>query len=133
MEPLNPILYVKSEKREPGPSPDLSSALCRIGHQVMITDISEIESVVTHYIPMLAIARLPGRQEADLRLCRLLLRTIYAPVIVISSLDDVNCRIASFDAGIQDFLVSPVSPLIVVARVRAILRRRAYKMEMKLL
>ncbi len=133
MEPLNPILYVKSEKREPEPSPDLSGALWRNGYQVMITDISEIEDVVTHYIPMLVIARLPGRQEEDLQLCRLLLRTICAPVIVISSLDDVNCRIASFDAGIEDYLVTPVSPLIIIARVKAILRRRAYKMEMKLL
>ena len=127
MEPSKPILFVKSEKHVPGPSPALSGALSQAGYQVMVADISEIESVVTRYFPVLAIASLPGRQEADLRLCHLLLRTISAPVIVISPLDDVNCRVAAFDAGIVDFLISPVNPLIVVAKVRNILSRRPQK------
>ena len=125
MEPSKPILFVKSEKHVPGPSPALSGALSHVGYQVMVADISEIESVVTRYFPVLAIARLPGRQEADLRLCHLLLRTISAPVIVISPLDDVNCRVAAFDAGIEDYLISPISPLIIAARVRNILQRRS--------
>jgi DNA-binding response OmpR family regulator len=90
----------------------------------MIVNIAEIESVVTRYTPALVIASLPGDPELDLQLCRLLLRWISAPVMVISFLDDVDNRIAALDAGIADYLVSPVSPLIVAARVRNIIQRR---------
>jgi DNA-binding response OmpR family regulator len=131
MKSFKPILFVKGEKKVPGLSPDLSGALSRVGYQVMIADISEIESVVTWYFPVLAIASLPGGPESDLQVCHLLLRALSAPVIVISPLDDVNCRVAAFDAGIEDYLISPVNPLIVVARVRNVLRRRSPKIDLQ--
>ena len=86
-------------------------------------DISEIGCLVTGYTPAFAIASLPGCRESDLQLCRLLIRLISAPVIVISPLDDVENRIAALDAGIVDYLVSPVNPLIVAALVRNFLQR----------
>jgi len=127
MESPQSILFVTSEKQTSGPTPNLSTTLARAGYQVMIVNIAEIENVVTLYTPALVIASLPGNPELDLQLCRLLLHWISAPVMVISPLDDVNCRVAAFDAGIADYLISTVNPLIVVARVRNILSRRPQK------
>ena len=127
MEPPKTILFVKCNQPIPDPSPDLSGALSRLGHQVLVADISEIENVVDRYHPVLAIASLPGAPETDLPLCLRLLRAISAPVIVISPLDDVNSRIAAFNAGIEDYLISPINPLVIVARVKNILRRRSQK------
>jgi len=125
MESPQSILFVTSEKQTSGPTPNLSTTLAKAGYQVMIANVSEIESVVTRYAPALVIASLPGLRESDLQLCRLLLHLISAPVMVISPLDDVDGRIAALDAGIVDYRVSPVSPLEVAGRVRNILERQS--------
>ncbi len=117
------ILLIQSEMNA-WDLPFLSNALSGVGYQVMIMDISEIESVVTWYIPALAIARLPGHPGSDLKLCHLLMRLIRGPVIAISSHDDVESRIAALDAGVEDYLVSPVNPIELVVRVKNILHRR---------
>jgi DNA-binding response OmpR family regulator len=119
------ILLVKSEQYIPGLSPDLTSALLRADYRIMIADTCEIESIASLYCPVLAIAKLSGRPEADLILCHLLLQLIHAPVIAISPLDDVDNRITMLDAGITDYLISPVNPLEFVIRVRNILNRRS--------
>lgn len=124
METPQPILFITTEKHTPRPNPALSNALARDGYQVMIVNVSEIENMVSRYAPALAIANLPGDPKLDLQFCYLLLRWITAPVMVISFLDDVDNRIAALDAGIADYLVSPISPLIIAARVRNILQRR---------
>ena len=120
----NSILFVKSEKYLAGPSFNLTSTLSMNGYSVEIADSQEIESVTAQYSPALAIAMLPGLPESDLQVCYQLLRLIRVPIIAISSFDDSDCRINAFEAGIADFLVSPVNPLELVARVRNILGRR---------
>ncbi|MBA1142404.1 response regulator [Mesorhizobium neociceri] len=45
------------------------------------------------------------------------------PVVVMSCLDDSEKRIASFNGGADDFLPKPVSPVELIARMRAIQRR----------
>jgi DNA-binding response OmpR family regulator len=49
------------------------------------------------------------------------------PIIVVSSSAEVADRIAAFDAGANDFLAKPFSPGELVARVRAQLRRAAWR------
>ena len=127
MESNNPILFVKSEKYLAGPSPNLSSTLSRNGYSVMMSDFHEIENVTDRYLPVLAIAMLPGLPATDLQICYQLLRLIRVPIIAISSFDDSDCRIAAFDAGIADFLVTPFNSLELVARVRNILCRQFQK------
>lgn len=46
------------------------------------------------------------------------------PVILLSGNQDVDSRIAAFDLGAEDFLVKPVSPTELRARVQARLRRK---------
>ncbi len=49
------------------------------------------------------------------------------PIIVVSSRAEVADRIAALDAGASDFLAEPFSPDELVARVRAQLRRAAWR------
>ena len=125
METPKAILFVTSGECAPGPSPALASALAKAGYQVKMADISEIEDIDIRYTPAMAIAGLSGRREEELQTCHRLIRSINAPLIVISPLDDVDVRIAALDSGIVDYLVSPISPLIVAARVKSILQRWA--------
>lgn len=124
MESNNPILFVKMEKYLVGSILNLSSSLSMFGYPVMVVDFPELESVTSRYVPVVTIAMLPGLPALDLKICHQLLRLIAAPIIVISSFDDSECRISAFDAGIADFLVAPVNPLELAARVKNILGRR---------
>jgi DNA-binding response OmpR family regulator len=124
MDASRAILFVKSEKNSNGPSLDILSALRAIGCQLMIADFSLFENMGERFSPVLIIASLPGHPKTDLHLCHLLLQAAHSPVIVISPLDDCDCRIAALDAGVADFLVSPISPLELSARVKNILHRR---------
>jgi DNA-binding response OmpR family regulator len=126
MDASRAILFIKSEKNSNGPSPDILSALRAIGCPVMIADLSLFESMDDRSSPVLIIASLPGRSETDLHFCHLLLQAAHSPIIAISPLDDCNCRIAALEAGDADFLVSPISPLELSARVKNILHRRIY-------
>lgn len=57
--------------------------------------------------------------------CRRLRRTSDVPVIFLSSRDEEVDRILGLELGGDDYVTKPFSPREVVARVRAVLRRRA--------
>ncbi|NGM18473.1 response regulator transcription factor [Roseomonas stagni] len=57
--------------------------------------------------------------------CRRLRRTSDLPVIFLSSRDEEVDRILGLELGGDDYVTKPFSPREVVARVRAVLRRRA--------
>ncbi|MGX9148027.1 response regulator [Mesorhizobium sp. 128a] len=48
------------------------------------------------------------------------------PAIIMSSLDELDKRIAIFNGGADDFLPKPVSTDELIARIRAVLRRSAH-------
>jgi two-component system OmpR family response regulator len=56
--------------------------------------------------------------------CRRLRRASDVPVIFLSSRDDEVDRVVGLELGADDYVTKPFSPREVVARVRALLRRR---------
>lgn len=50
-------------------------------------------------------------------------RTSFSKVVMISGLDDVHSRVKALEGGAQDFIVKPVHPLELRARVTAATRR----------
>lgn len=66
---------------------------------------------------------MPG--EDGLSLARGLAATSRAGVIIVSALGQENDRIIGLEAGADDYLPKPVSPRELLARIRAILRRRS--------
>ncbi len=49
--------------------------------------------------------------------------TAHIPLIICSSKGDSDSIIAGFNAGADDYIVKPISPRTMIARVRAMLRR----------
>jgi DNA-binding response OmpR family regulator len=49
------------------------------------------------------------------------------PVLVLTARDAVEDRVSGLDAGADDYLVKPFATAEVIARVRALLRRRAVR------
>ena len=66
---------------------------------------------------------LPGGSGFDL--CRhLRLRRVATPVLMLTARDAVHDRVTGFDAGADDYLVKPFAFQELVARLRALARRR---------
>lgn len=65
---------------------------------------------------------LPDRDGLEIcRECRERLAGL--PILIVTSRDDVEDRVAAFDCGADDYLSTPVSTAELVARVRSLLRR----------
>jgi two-component system OmpR family response regulator len=63
--------------------------------------------------------------EADgLEVCRRVRRTSDVPIIFLSSKDEELDRVLGLELGADDYLSKPFSPRELLARVRAVLRRR---------
>ena len=65
----------------------------------------------------------PGRLSNGRQICQQLREVSEVPLIVVSSGSGEEDRIASLEAGADDFLTKPLNPQELVARVKAILRR----------
>lgn len=65
---------------------------------------------------------LPGLDGFEV--CRRLRATSDVPVLMLTAKDEVSDRVAGLDLGADDYLTKPFSFIELLARVRAILRRR---------
>ena len=66
---------------------------------------------------------MPG--EGGLSICRRLAERDSPPIIILSAMGDEVDRIVGLELGADDYLTKPSSPRELLARVRAVLRRRA--------
>jgi DNA-binding response OmpR family regulator len=66
---------------------------------------------------------LPGMDGLDV--ARALRRTSDVPIIMLTARDDETDKLIGLELGADDYVTKPFSPREVVARVRAVLRRRA--------
>lgn len=65
---------------------------------------------------------LPGLDGVEV--CRRLRRESAVPIIMLTARGGEQERIAGLESGADDYVVKPFSPLELIARVRAVLRRR---------
>ena len=69
---------------------------------------------------------LPGESGLTLaRRWRSSARTKTVPILMLTARGDEADRVAGLDAGADDYIVKPFSPRELLARIRAVLRRRA--------
>ena len=64
------------------------------------------------------------RQDGMQCLAAVRQQKITTPVLILTARDGVPDRIAGLDAGADDYIVKPFSPRELLARIRAVLRRR---------
>ena len=65
---------------------------------------------------------LPGID--GLEVCRTLRKTSDVPIIMLTARDEESERIVGLELGADDYVTKPFSPREIVARVKAVLRRR---------
>lgn len=66
---------------------------------------------------------MPGRN--GIAACQTLRETCSVPVILLTAVDDDAKRILGFEVGADDYLTKPFNPLVLLARIKSLLRRRA--------
>jgi sigma-B regulation protein RsbU (phosphoserine phosphatase) len=106
----------------------LESMLRKEGYDTVSAHDGEraVEAAKTHQ-PDLILLDIMMPQVDGFQVCRLLQqdsRTTDIPVIFLSALDDVDCKVKAFDIGAVDYVVKPFHKAEVLARVRLQLKLR---------
>ncbi len=107
----------------------LAYNLARAGYEVACEDTGEDGLAAARGQPpdlMVLDLMLPGLQ--GLEVCRALKddpRHRHLPIIILTAKGEEEDVIAGFEAGADDYVTKPFSPPVLLARVKAVLRRRA--------
>ena len=86
-----------------------------LAHQMILNDMPDIV-ICDWMMPMLNGIDLVTRLRNDRVTANL-------PVILVTAKNDEEDRLKGFEAGVDDFICKPISPVELTARVRAVLRR----------
>jgi two-component system phosphate regulon response regulator PhoB len=106
--------------------------LKQAGHQPLRADNAEqAMNLVQSALPDLVLLdwMLPGQSGIDLaRRLRSDKRTRTVPIIMLTARSDERDKLAGLDTGADDYITKPFSPRELIARIKAVLRRRAPEM-----
>lgn len=123
------ILLVEDE---PGIQELIKFNLQQAGHTVMTAMNAEQGlTMIRDALPDLVLLdwMLPGMSGIELaKKIRADQRTATTPIIMLTARGEEQDRIAGLDTGADDYMTKPFSPRELVARIRAVLRRRAPQM-----
>lgn len=92
------------------------------------TDADRAQALVDEALPDLVVLdwMLPGRSGVALaRRWRTDPRTRDLPIVMLTARDEEVDMVTALDAGADDYVTKPFSPAALLARIRAVLRRRA--------
>jgi two-component system, OmpR family, response regulator len=103
----------------------LAADLQREGFEIGEFDSADDLPAMVAFQPTLAILAITPNVCDGLAIARTLGASGETKVVFLSSLADVSDRLAGFDLGAEDYLVKPIAPPELMARVRVILRRPA--------
>ena len=117
---------------EPAIQTLVAACLQNAGHQVVRADTAE-DAIrrVNEILPDVVLLdwMLPGMSGIQLaRRLRGDERTHDLPIIMLTARGEEHDKIAGLDAGADDYLTKPFSPRELLARIKAVLRRRAPQM-----
>lgn len=105
----------------------LAAYLNKHGYDTLLApDANDLEAQIARFSPSLVVLdrMMPGRD--GLTACRdLRARGEDVPVIVLTAKDEAVDRIMGLDAGADDYLGKPFDPRELLARIEAVLRRKA--------
>jgi len=120
------ILVVEDE---PAIQELLALNLEHAGHHVLRSrDAEQAGELVRHALPDLILLdwMLPGQSGANFaRALRQDERTKQVPIIMLTARGQEQDKVAGLDAGADDYVTKPFSPRELLARIKAVLRRRA--------
>ena len=103
--------------------------LTRAGHHVVrVSDAETAQRVVRDALPDLVLLdwMLPGMSGVELaRRLRADERTRTIPIIMLTARGEEQDKVTGLETGADDYITKPFSPRELVARIKAVLRRRA--------
>ena len=111
---------------DPGARQGLELALRRLGYGVRATETGEaaLRAVSEAAVDVVVLdLMLPGLDGFEV--CRRLRRGSDVPVIMLTARGDDLDIVGGLEAGADDYVVKPVEPRVLDARIRAVLRRMA--------
>jgi len=124
VEDVGELLLVVDD--DPGIRDLLSRYLAQQGYRVeVVGDGREMDQWLQHKRPDLVILDLMLPGEDGLSLARRLRSDSDVPVVMVSARGDEVDRIVGLEVGADDYLAKPFNPRELLARIRAVLRRRA--------
>lgn len=107
----------------------IAVTLQRAGHDVLkAPDAETAQRMVREALPDLILVdwMLPGMSGVDLsRRLRSEERTRQIPIIMLTARGDEQSKVNGLESGADDYVTKPFSPRELVARIKAVLRRRA--------
>ena len=110
---------------DPGIRDVVAEFLSRHGYVVdTAADSREMERAMTRRTPDLVVLDLMLPGEDGLSICRRISRPEGPAVIMLSAMGEETDRIIGLELGADDYLSKPCNPRELLARVRAVLRRR---------
>ena len=123
------ILVVEDE---PSIQELIAATLQHSGHTVLRADSAEeAVNLVNETLPDVVLLdwMLPGMSGIQFaRRLRASERTRDLPIIMLTARSEEHDKVAGLDAGADDYLTKPFSPRELLARIKAVLRRRAPQM-----
>jgi len=103
---------------------DLSNLLRKSGHSVVESGVGSTaveQALAENFDAIILDMMIP---EVDgLQFLTILRKIKKTPVLMISSMPELECRINAFQLGVDDFLVKPVSHVEILMRIQAVLSR----------
>ncbi|MFI9509841.1 response regulator [Nocardia sp. NPDC052566] len=103
----------------------LSMSLARLGYRVdhMPQASADLPERVADADAVILDVGLPG--DDGFAVCRTIRRHSSIPIIMLTARSDDIDTVAGLEAGADDYVVKPVSPRVLDARIKAVLRRQA--------
>jgi two-component system, OmpR family, response regulator MtrA len=120
---MTKVLLVEDD---PGARQGLELALRRLGYRVQPAETGEaaLDVVGQDAVDVVVLdVMLPGLDGFEV--CRRLRRGSDTPVIMLTARGDDFDIVGGLEAGADDYVVKPVEPRVLDARIRAVLRRQA--------
>jgi len=111
---------------DPAARQGLELALRRLGYEVRLAETGEaaLDGIGENTVDVVVLdVMLPGVDGYEV--CRRLRRDNDVPVIMLTARDDDFDIVVGLEAGADDYVVKPVEPRVLDARIRAVLRRMA--------
>ena len=111
---------------DPAARQGLELALRRLGYEVHLAETGEaaLDAICETAVDVVVLdVMLPGVDGFEV--CRRLRRDSDVPVIMLTARGDDFDIVAGLEAGADDYVVKPVEPRVLDARIRAVLRRMA--------
>lgn len=123
------ILVVEDE---PAIQELISYSLRQAGHVVFCAENAEqAMAVVNDALPDLVLLdwMLPGMSGVEFaRMLRRVARTKTIPIIMLTARAEESDKVAGLEIGADDYITKPFSPRELIARIKAVLRRRSPEM-----